>query len=148
MGLWETETCRVKIKEINTQNKQLHPLVTLLQYWPWLISNLTHKILIYLHIIHLLKSSHETCQWLKFPPNVLRAQSRVSPVVGLLPSASGPAYLGMAFPPFLMKQLYRSDSVVNSCLFWQNIKFPGRKIIELLNSSIHRSLHTLLIAIQ
>ena len=26
---------------------------------PWLISNLTHKILIYLHIIHLLKSS--TC---------------------------------------------------------------------------------------
>jgi len=114
MGLWETETCRVKIKEINTQNKQLHPLVTLLQYWPWLISNLTHKILIYLHIIHLLKSSHETCQWLKFPPNVLRAQSRVSPVVGLLPSASGPAYLGMAFPPFLMKQLYRCDSVVIS----------------------------------
>ena len=32
MGLWEAETCRVKIKEINTQNKQLHPLVTLLQY--------------------------------------------------------------------------------------------------------------------
>ena len=32
MGLWEPETCRVKIKEINTQNKQLHPLVTLLQY--------------------------------------------------------------------------------------------------------------------
>ena len=31
MGLWEPETCRVK-KEINTQNKQLHPLVTLLQY--------------------------------------------------------------------------------------------------------------------
>ena len=32
MGLWEPETCRVKIKEINTQNKQLHPLVTLLQH--------------------------------------------------------------------------------------------------------------------
>jgi hypothetical protein len=32
MGLWEPETCRVKIKEINTQNKQLHPLVTLVQY--------------------------------------------------------------------------------------------------------------------
>ena len=47
-------------------------------------------------------SSHETCQWLKFPPNGLRAQSRVSPVVGLLPSACGPACLGMAFPPFLI----------------------------------------------
>jgi len=32
MGLREPETCRVKIKEINTQNKELHPLVTLLQY--------------------------------------------------------------------------------------------------------------------
>ena len=36
MGLWEPETCRVKKgnkeKEINTQNKQLHPLETLLQY--------------------------------------------------------------------------------------------------------------------
>ena len=32
MGLWEPETCRVKIKEINTQNKELRPLVTLLQY--------------------------------------------------------------------------------------------------------------------
>ena len=30
-------------------------------------------------------SFHETCQWLKFPLNGLRAQSRVSPVVGLLP---------------------------------------------------------------
>ena len=59
-------------------------------------------------------SSHETCQWLKFPPNRLRAQSRVSPVVGLLPSASGPACLGMVFPPFLMKQLYRCDLVVIS----------------------------------
>ena len=62
----------------------------------------------------MMKISHETCQWLKFPPNGLRAQNRVSPVVGLLPSASGPACLGMAFPPFLMKQLYRCDSVVIS----------------------------------
>ena len=59
-------------------------------------------------------SFRETCQWLKFPPNGLRAQSRVSPVVRLLPSASGPASLGMAFPPFLMKQLYRCDSVIIS----------------------------------
>jgi hypothetical protein len=29
-------------------------------------------------------SFRETCQWLKFPLNGLRAQSRVSPVVGLL----------------------------------------------------------------
>ena len=34
--------------------------------------------------------------------------------VGLLPLASGPACLGMAFPPFLVKQLYRCDSVVIS----------------------------------
>ena len=32
----------------------------------------------------------ETCQWLKFPLNGLQAQSRVRPVVGLLPLASGP----------------------------------------------------------
>ena len=53
-------------------------------------------------------------QWLKFPLNGLRAQSRVSPAVGLLPLTSGPACLGMAFPPFLVKQLYRCDSVVIS----------------------------------
>jgi len=35
MSLWQPETCRVKIKEINTQNKELHPLVTLLQYVSW-----------------------------------------------------------------------------------------------------------------
>jgi hypothetical protein len=34
-------------------------------------------------------------------------------VVGLLPSASGPVCLGMAFPPFLVKQLYRCDSVIS-----------------------------------
>ena len=61
-----------------------------------------------------LASFRETCQWLKFPLNGLRAQSRVSPAVGLLPSDSGPACLGMAFPPFLVKQLYRRDSVVIS----------------------------------
>ena len=33
-------------------------------------------------------SFHETCHWLKFPLNGLRAQSRVSPVVGLLLLAS------------------------------------------------------------
>jgi len=35
----------------------------------------------------------ETCQWLKFTLNGLRAQSRVSPMVGLLPLASGSACL-------------------------------------------------------
>jgi hypothetical protein len=46
-------------------------------------------------------SFRETCQGLKFPSNGLRAQSRVSQVVGLLPLATGPASLGMAFTPFL-----------------------------------------------
>ena len=39
-------------------------------------------------------SFRETCQWLKYPLNGLRTHSRVCPVVGLLPLASGPAYLG------------------------------------------------------
>jgi hypothetical protein len=58
----------------------------------------------------------ETCQWFQFPLNGLRAQSRVSPVVGLLSLASEPACLRMAFSPFLVKQLrvYRCDSVVIS----------------------------------
>ena len=42
-------------------------------------------------------SFHETCQWLKFPLNGLRAQSRVTPVVELLPLASGLACLGWHF---------------------------------------------------
>ena len=42
-------------------------------------------------------SFRETCQWLKFPLSGLRVQSRVSPVVGMLPLAFGPACLGMAF---------------------------------------------------
>ena len=59
-------------------------------------------------------SFRETCQWLKFPLNGLRAQSRVSAAVGLLPLAYGPACLGIAFPAFLVKQLHRCDSVVVS----------------------------------
>ena len=47
-------------------------------------------------------SFRETFQSLKFPLNGLPAQSRLSPVVGLLPLASGPACLGMIFPPFLL----------------------------------------------
>jgi len=80
---------------------------------PWVI----YYGAFYLHVVSSFicpASSHETCQWLKFPLNGLWAQSRVSPVVGLLPSASGPACLGMVFPPFLMKQLYHCDSVVIS----------------------------------
>ena len=38
-----------------------------------------------------INSFRETCQWLKFRMNCLRAKSRVSPVVGLLSLASGPA---------------------------------------------------------
>ena len=59
-------------------------------------------------------SYDETCQWLQLPLNGLRAQSRLCPEVGLLPLASGTSCLGMAFPPFLVKQLYRCDSVVIS----------------------------------
>ena len=59
-------------------------------------------------------SFRETCQWLIFSMNGLRAQGRVRPVVGLLPLASGPACSGMAFPPFLVNQLYRCDSVIIS----------------------------------
>jgi len=42
-------------------------------------------------------SFRETCQWLKFPLNGLRAQGRVSAAVGLLPLASGLACLGWHF---------------------------------------------------
>jgi hypothetical protein len=67
---------------------------------------------------HSPSSFREICQWLKFPLNGLRAQSRLSTVVGLLLLASGPAWLGMAFPPFLIKQLYRCDFVVISLFVW------------------------------
>ena len=50
----------------------------------------------------------------KISPEWVMAQSRLSPVVGLLPIASGPACLRMAFLPFLVKQLCRCDSVVIS----------------------------------
>jgi hypothetical protein len=43
---------------------------------------------------------------------MLRAKSRLNPVVGLLPLASGQTSFGMTFPPFLMKQLHRCDSVL------------------------------------
>jgi hypothetical protein len=59
-------------------------------------------------------SFRESCQCLKFSLNGLRSQSRVSPVVGLLPLASGQACLGMAFSQFLVKQLHRCDLVVIS----------------------------------
>jgi len=45
----------------------------------------------------------ETGQKLAFRLKGLREQSRVSPVVGLLPLSSGQACFGMVFPPFLMK---------------------------------------------
>ena len=54
-------------------------------------------------------SFRETCQWLKFPLNGLPAESRVIAAVGLLPLACGPACLGMAFPPFLVKQLWQRN---------------------------------------
>ena len=44
-------------------------------------------------------SFRETCQWLKFPLNGLRTQSRLSPVVGLLPLAS--IYSTLALPVLL-----------------------------------------------
>jgi hypothetical protein len=59
-----------------------------------------------------LPSSCESCQLLEFPLNVLGAQNRLWPAVGMLPLVSGLAYFGIAFPPFLKKQLYRSDLVV------------------------------------
>ena len=71
-----------------------------------------------------------TFQWLKFPLNGLWAQSRLSLVVGLLPLASGPACLGMAFPPFLMKQLNDDTDVKKVSRFkyatW-NIRGLGEK---------------------
>jgi len=74
---------------------------------PWVI----YYEAFYLHVV---VSFRETCQWLKFPLNGLWAHSTVSSVVGFLPFASGPACLVMAFPPFLIKQLYRCDSVIIS----------------------------------
>ena len=50
----------------------------------------------------------------KISLNGLRAPSRVSPAVGLLPLTSGLACLRISFRPVLVKQLYRRDSVVIS----------------------------------
>jgi hypothetical protein len=47
-----------RLRRVNNENPK-HKRTKLLIEEPWLISNLMHKILIYLHIIHLLKSS--TC---------------------------------------------------------------------------------------
>ena len=55
-------------------------------------------------------------QWSSFNPGEWSPGSptemELCPVVGLLPLASGPACLGMTFPAFLVKLLYRCDSVV------------------------------------
>jgi len=53
MGLWEPETCRVK-KEINTQNKELHPLVTLLQYVQKMHGMNNLKIMFHIHLYNFL----------------------------------------------------------------------------------------------
>ena len=45
-------------------------------------------------------------------------------MVGLLPLASGPAYFGMAFPPFLVKQLYRCD-------FWMRETGTDQQVAQL-----------------
>jgi len=84
-------------------------------------------------------SFRETCQWLEFPLNGLGAQSRVSPVVGLLPLASEPACLGMAFPPFLVKQLYHCDSVVVSSFMrtGYTMRWRGRQLGRIRYSITH-----------
>ena len=50
----------------------------------------------------------------KISPEWVTSPEQGKSSVGFLPLASGPACLGMPFPPFLMKQLYRCDSVVIS----------------------------------
>jgi hypothetical protein len=51
-------------------------------------------------------SFHKSCQCLSFPLNGLRAQSRVSPVVGLLPSAKRNEFVYMESKVFLYTELY------------------------------------------
>ena len=64
--------------------------------WQWLFYMYKNTKLVTNELKKICPASfRETCQWIKFPLNWLRAQSRVSPAVGLLSSASGPAYLGM-----------------------------------------------------
>ena len=69
-------------------------------------------------------SSRETCQWLKFPLNGLRAQSRVGPAVGLIPLASGPACLGR--DPARTKIVIDKNKIteqVNLFNYLENMKF-------------------------
>ena len=111
---WMSEVCvcivAVVMRHANGSSSWAVSYCHLWHVWPLHI----HTIIDYVIKKICPTSFRETCEWLKFPLNGLRAQSRVSPVVGLLPLASGSACLGMAFPPFLMKQLYRCDSVVVS----------------------------------
>ena len=95
--------------------------------WNVVLTDTVHSGLhIFLHTSQVicLASFRETCEWLKFPLNGLRAQSRVSPVVGLLPLPSGLACLGMAFPPFLMKQIYH-------WYFWMCETGTGQQVAQL-----------------
>ena len=48
----------------------------------------------------------------KISPEWVMGPEQGSPVVGLLPFGSGPACLGMAFPPFLVKQLYKTNTQI------------------------------------
>jgi len=45
----------------------------------------------------------------------LQSQSRTCATVELLPITSGQEHFGMAFPPFMMKQLYHCDLVITAC---------------------------------
>ena len=47
----------------------------------------------------------------KISPEWVTGPEQVSPVVGLLPLASGPACLGMTFPPFLAKHTVVTQSL-------------------------------------
>ena len=63
----------------------------------------------------------------KISLNGLRAPSRVSPAVGLLPLTSGLACLRISFRPVLVKQLYRRDSVVIFSLLHVN-RMPRNRL--------------------
>jgi len=52
----------------------------------------------------------------------------VRPAVVLLPLASGPACLEMAFPPLLVKQLYRCDSVAISSFV--KTEYTGTRTVQ------------------
>ena len=77
-------------------------------------------------------SFRETCQWLKFPLNGLWVQSSVSPTVELLPLASGPACLGMAFPQVRTKILVDNTIIeeVNLFNYLGNISYEGELDID------------------